>query len=332
MDVSVIIPTHNRAEKLEETLRALRHQIFDGTWEVVVVNNASADHTDDVVATIAADFDVPVRLVHEGTPGAAAARNCGARAAGGRVLLFLDDDMLSPTDLVAKHFETVTANPRSWVLGQARHPEGTAATAFGRYRGSLHELVAPGAGIVEVQSFSSGNCSMPAAELRLVGGYNEDFTTAALEDADLYVRARRNGYRVIIDPRIVTIHNDWAADSLESFCQRQRLYSRSAPILHARFGDDNPRAEWVRRNSPPSPSDSLPRIANKLARAAAGMDAAQRALYLAASALEGRMPGSRALRAVYRTAIAGSMYRGMSEGLRDGPPATARAEEATGGA
>ncbi|MEJ7583473.1 MAG: glycosyltransferase [Acidimicrobiales bacterium] len=314
MDVSVIIPTYNGAEKLRLTLRALQVQSFPGRWEVIVVNNASTDHTDEVVTELATAYGVPLDLVHEPRPGASAARNQGARSARGGVLLFLDDDMIAPPDLVARHFETVTSNPRTWVLGQARYPDRIRSTAFGRFRDSLHALIVEDAGLVEVDSFASGNCSMPAEDLRLVGGYNEEFTTAALEDADLYVRARRHGRRVVIDPRIVAVNNDWAVASLEEFCRRQRIYSRSAPILQARFGDDHPRAEWVRKNSPASRTDSPGLLCNKLARAVLGTDRVQRGLYRAAGLLERSWPDSRTLRTIYRSAIAGSMYRGMGEG------------------
>ena len=73
---SVIIPTHNRAEALRLTLANLARQQFTEPWEVIVVNNRCTDNTDALVED--QDFPAPLRLVHEDTPGAAAARNAGA--------------------------------------------------------------------------------------------------------------------------------------------------------------------------------------------------------------------------------------------------------------
>lgn len=322
MDVSVIVPTHNRAETLRVTLRTLERQSFAGLWEVRVVDNASTDHTGAVTREIAGDFAVPLQAIYEPKAGAPAARNRGARSTSAGVLVFLDDDMLAPFDLVERHFEAVTANPGVWVLGQARYPDAVRDTPFGRFRDSLHVLFNEDAGLVEVDSFSSGNCSMPAEDLRLVGGYNEEFTTAALEDADLYVRARRIGRRVVVEPRILAVHNDWAADSLEQFCERQRIYSRSAPILQQRFGNEHPRAAWVKKNSPPSRSDSFSVICNKLARGGGRHNLGPTRLVRGSEVLRRTAPNSRLLRRIYRTAIAGSMYRGLAEGRKTLLPPT----------
>ena len=54
VDVSVIIPTYNRAESLRETLESLVNQQANGChYEVIVVDNNSGDHTKKVVAEIA---------------------------------------------------------------------------------------------------------------------------------------------------------------------------------------------------------------------------------------------------------------------------------------
>lgn len=51
MDASIIVCTYNRAESLRDTLRALQAQQVDAkrSWEVLVVDNNSKDHTRQVV-------------------------------------------------------------------------------------------------------------------------------------------------------------------------------------------------------------------------------------------------------------------------------------------
>lgn len=108
--LSVILPTFNRADSLQRALCALLGQTADPTtYEVVVVNNNSTDHTPEVVAL---HDDRRVRLIAETRQGLSHARNAGLEAARAPILAFTDDDVEVAPDWV----ETILA-----VL--ARHPE-----------------------------------------------------------------------------------------------------------------------------------------------------------------------------------------------------------------
>src|SRR5690242_8788112 len=105
MDVSVVIPTRDRAETLERTLDVLAAQKAPpGGFELVVVDNGSTDATADVLRRAQERLPVPLAALHEPRPGPAAARNAGVRRAAGNVILFLGDDMApAGADLVARH-------------------------------------------------------------------------------------------------------------------------------------------------------------------------------------------------------------------------------------
>lgn len=92
--VSILIPTHDRAEILERSLESLREvRRPEGvTVEAVVIANACSDSTEETVRSKTASFPFPLRLVSEPTPGLNPARNAGARAARGEILAYLDDD------------------------------------------------------------------------------------------------------------------------------------------------------------------------------------------------------------------------------------------------
>ena len=79
MDVSVVVCTYNRAPSLGLTLRSLDDQVTppDLTWELVVVDNNSADATRSVVDAFAAAARVRVRYLFESRQGLSHARNTG---------------------------------------------------------------------------------------------------------------------------------------------------------------------------------------------------------------------------------------------------------------
>jgi len=95
--ISVVVCTHNRAESLRRTLRCLCALEPAGSFEVVVVDNRSTDHTRHVVQSFAGR-EPEVRYVHEPRLGVANARNRGIQEARGEILAFMDDDQTVPDD------------------------------------------------------------------------------------------------------------------------------------------------------------------------------------------------------------------------------------------
>jgi glycosyltransferase involved in cell wall biosynthesis len=93
MLVSVILPTHDRARRLERTLASFTgvRVAPEQPWELVVVDNGSRDDTPAVLARMA--VVLPLRSVCEPGLGVSRARNAGVRAARGELILFTDDDV-----------------------------------------------------------------------------------------------------------------------------------------------------------------------------------------------------------------------------------------------
>ncbi|MEQ6341743.1 MAG: glycosyltransferase family 2 protein [Gammaproteobacteria bacterium] len=82
-----------------DTLRALKSQQTapDRTWEVIVVDNNSSDHTRQVVTEFIKDWSA-LHYEFESQQGLSHARNRGIASAQGKVLLFTDDDVLPEPD------------------------------------------------------------------------------------------------------------------------------------------------------------------------------------------------------------------------------------------
>ncbi len=96
-DITVVVCTHNRAESLRQALASLYALETGGrfTYEVLVIDNASPDHTPDVIAAAARESKAPLRGVHEPQKGIVAARNRGVLEAAGKWIAFFDDDQLA---------------------------------------------------------------------------------------------------------------------------------------------------------------------------------------------------------------------------------------------
>jgi glycosyltransferase involved in cell wall biosynthesis len=96
-EISVIIPTYNQANYLAEAVQSVLDQSYSNL-EVIVVNDASTDHTDEVVGQLS---DPRIKyIVHRENRYAASARNTGIRCSSGQLIAFLDaDDKYHPEKL-----------------------------------------------------------------------------------------------------------------------------------------------------------------------------------------------------------------------------------------
>jgi glycosyltransferase involved in cell wall biosynthesis len=162
MEISVVIPTHNRSAALAKTLLKLSNQQFAKSWEAIVVNNRSTDDTDEVVRR--QRFPAPLRLVHEEKPGVAAARNAGIAVARGRYVILVDDDILVEPDFLRRHYDLLLSNPGCWITGQVVNLPEQRATPFGKYRQSLCGYVPRESAGGEAHWLNGNNASLPRSD------------------------------------------------------------------------------------------------------------------------------------------------------------------------
>lgn len=94
MLISVIVPTRNRCQSVERSIRGvLATEAHDIEYEIVVVDNGSTDSTRMAVENLMS-HDRRVRYYYEENPGLHNARHRGAKEARGSVLAYIDDDVL----------------------------------------------------------------------------------------------------------------------------------------------------------------------------------------------------------------------------------------------
>ena len=95
--VSIITPSYNTAQYIEETIQSILAQTYTN-WELIIVDDCSTDNTDEVVMTFT---DNRIKyLKNEHNSGAAVSRNRALREAKGKWIAFLDsDDVWRPEKL-----------------------------------------------------------------------------------------------------------------------------------------------------------------------------------------------------------------------------------------
>jgi len=213
--LSVVIPTKDRADALERTLDALEAQrAGEARLEAVVIDNGSGDDTVARVRRRARGAALPIRLLEQPDGGPAAARNAGAAAASGEVLLFLGDDT-EPADegLLRAHLDLHAARPEPayGVLGRITWTPRQPVTPFMRWLengGPQFHYCELDAGPVDAASyFYSSHASVKRALFEQVGGFDVRFPTAAVEDTELGVRLADAGLELDYHPKLLVLHD-----------------------------------------------------------------------------------------------------------------------------
>ena len=186
-NVAIVIPTFERHQPLVDTLdRVLRLQ--PPADEVFVVDQ-SASHPPDVERRLAALAETgAVRWLRLAAPSIPGAMNRGLREAAAEVVLFIDDDVVPATDLVARHAEAHREPGVVVVAGQVlqpgEEPEPLAGARFA-FRSSLPQ---------RVEEVMGGNFSVARRIALACGGFDENFVQVAYRfEADFCRRIRPHG-------------------------------------------------------------------------------------------------------------------------------------------
>jgi GT2 family glycosyltransferase len=193
---SVVIPTRNRRESLLRVLLRLGDQTCPrDEYEVVVAIDGSTDGSDEAVRALAVPY--ALRVVNTGGRGRAAACNAGARAAVGRILVLLDDDMEPEEVFVEAHVRLHAPGERLGIVGAVPIRLDGASSPVAVYIGekfNRHLARLGRAGYrMTFRDFYSGNFSIPRELFLEVGGFDEEFRIYGNEDGELALRLAQAG-------------------------------------------------------------------------------------------------------------------------------------------
>ncbi|MCI8834383.1 MAG: glycosyltransferase family 2 protein [Ruminococcus sp.] len=107
--VSIITPTYNCAEFIEETIKSVIDQTY-AYWEMIIVDDQSKDHTEEVVKKYVIQDERIKYKKQKKNSGAAAARTEAMKLAQGQYMAFLDSDDVWMPDKLERQLEFMKKN------------------------------------------------------------------------------------------------------------------------------------------------------------------------------------------------------------------------------
>jgi glycosyltransferase involved in cell wall biosynthesis len=189
LTTSVIIPVRNGGDHFRKSLLSVS-SCSPPPDEVIVVADGDSDgswraareFTDQV-------FRLPV------SHGPAGARNLGARKARGDILYFVDADVTIPPDAITKIRKVFQDKPDHAAVIGSYDDEPFQENFLSQYKNLFHHYVHQNAR-EEASTFWAACGAIRRETLFQVGGFDERFKKASIEDIDLGYRLRKFGHRV----------------------------------------------------------------------------------------------------------------------------------------
>jgi glycosyltransferase involved in cell wall biosynthesis len=193
--LSIVIPVYNGAHYLRACLKHLNASLT-APIECLVVDDGSTDES----AAVAREFCATV--ISSPHQGAAAARNLGARAAKGDILLFLDADVCVHPDTVWRTLWNFEADPDLDALIGSYDDAPGPEDFISQYRNLMHCFVHQN-GRVEASTFWTGCGAIRRSVLLDHSGFDP---THPIEDIELGYRLAQAKRKVILDKGLLVKH------------------------------------------------------------------------------------------------------------------------------
>lgn len=203
-DISVIIPTFNALEFLKQTIECLERQQPDPTaFQVVVVDDASTDGAGNWLKEYSGVLNLEAIVLPQNR-GRPAVRNIGADKATGKVLLFIDGDMVFQPGFVRGHADMHTCD-NLVVISRLTYKKTTGSRGYTRYLQSRGVMKLSPGETIPGRFFLSGLSSLSKSLFIKAGGYDEQFTDYG-EDIDFGIRLVSAGGKLVYIPDLAAEH------------------------------------------------------------------------------------------------------------------------------
>ena len=190
VNVSVIIPTYNRAEALRRCLDSLINQTYND-FEVLVCDDGSTDDSEKVTNEFISSLTITY-LWNENFGGPAKPRNAGIASASGKYLAFLDSDDWWVPEKLEKSVQALEAGADFIYHDLYIMPFGADKSRFWK-RSKTRQVKGSVFADLLLQGNEINNSSVVVRRdlMEQIGGFSEDKKLIAAEDYDAWLRVAK---------------------------------------------------------------------------------------------------------------------------------------------
>lgn len=248
--VSLVILTYNNLNYTRQCLESIYAKTAYPNYEVIIVDNASTDGTQDYLKNFSASHSNCRIILNPENRGFSAGNNQGIAASEGEYIVFLNNDVV------------VTPGWLSRLLAHLRDPAVGAVGPVTNFAGNESRITVDYSDIQDLDDFARRYCAAHAGqsfEIRMlalfclatrrstledVGPLDEQFGVGMYEDDDFSLRMRQKGYRILCAEDVYIHHWGSASFSQLEEEQFQRLHQENRRKFEEKWGTEWQPPRW----------------------------------------------------------------------------------------
>jgi glycosyltransferase involved in cell wall biosynthesis len=216
---SIIIPTYNRVDFIEKTIKSVLTQTFTD-FEIIVVDDGSTDNTEEVVLSIT---DERVKYYKKDNEERAVARNFGAKKAIGEYITFLDSDDLFYENHLAEANKFIQKGDINVLFQAYEIVSGNTLKKMTFPNQNINKLLITEGNIISCHGI------FLKRDIALQNLFNEDINLTASEDYELWLRIASK-YKIVHNPITTSCLIDHEGRSVTNI-NKEKLIKRKMLFL-----------------------------------------------------------------------------------------------------
>jgi len=222
IEVSVVIPTYNRKEKLTKVLKALAIQNFPKEkYEVIVVDDGGSQNILSVINNFPG---INIKYIYQQRSGPGTARNTGIRISQGEIICFTDDDCIPDRTWLEQYYKIfINSNYKYKIIG------GKTEVRSSNLKAVLGQFMANGAIFAKVKGekkivfFPTSNVALKK-DIFQNFLFNPVISYPGGEDLEFFWRIFKSGENLKFAPDIKVLH--FRNESFKEFLHQPYIYGR----------------------------------------------------------------------------------------------------------
>lgn len=259
MELSIIIPTYNKATRLHIVLKSIQQEVMrlhdSNDIEVIVIDDGSCDETSKIVAQYCEQMQI--KYVFQKSSGLSAARNNGIKHASFKNLLFLDDDRIVCDGylqrLSFRDADIVFGRQKEWYIRNFDERLEQVYKIVAEQKENLHRKTIDSRYYVKTKAiYEKNGTSIPWVGcifantlikreiFEKIGSFSEQFVGWGFEDLDVSYRAFAAGYKIVLNNEMITYHlyHQHGSDILKQRDRNYRIFFERNPDYPVRLYED----------------------------------------------------------------------------------------------
>lgn len=202
--ISIIIPTYKRSISLREAVLSLIKQKCDIPFEIILIDQNLKGY---LSSTLSESIISNCKIIHQDKPNVSLARNNGFKNSTYNILLFMDDDLIAPSNFLDIASKILINNTYVFCLSPLVYNYGKKTDEI---QNKLNDVIDKKEKLYQISNPISAAFFIYKDTYYKIGGFDPylfDYCKST-EDNEFFIRLQKHGEKIYFDPLLEILHTE----------------------------------------------------------------------------------------------------------------------------